>query len=81
MQVHYWAERSDREIDFVIQHEENVIPVEVKAGGDKKAATFKSYVNSKKPRYAVHFSERNLKKDGLFVNIPLYLAERFSACL
>jgi len=80
-QVHYWAERSDREIDFVIQHEENVIPVEVKAGGDKKAATFKSYVNSKKPRYAIRFSERNLKKDGLFVNIPLYLAERFSACL
>jgi predicted AAA+ superfamily ATPase len=79
--VHYWAERSDREIDFVIQHESEAIPVEVKAGGDKKAATFKSFVNAKKPRYAIRFSERNLRKDGAFVNIPLYLADRFAACL
>ena len=79
--VHYWAERSDREIDFVIQHESEAIPVEVKAGGDKKAATFKSFVNAKKPRYAIRFSERNLRKDGAFVNIPLYLADRFATCL
>jgi predicted AAA+ superfamily ATPase len=79
--VHYWAERADREIDFVIQHEDNAVPVEVKAGGDKKASSFKGFVNSRHPKFAIRFSERNLKKDGAFVNIPLYLAPRFSACL
>ena len=71
----------NREIDFVIQHGDNAVPVEVKAGGDKRASSFKGYVNSRKPKFAIRFSERNLKKDGAFVNIPLYLAPRFAACL
>ena len=79
--VHYWAERAGREIDFVIQCGDDVVPVEVKAGSDKRASSFKGYVNSRRPRFAIRFSERNLKKDGAFVNIPLYLAPRFSACL
>ena len=79
--VHYWAERADREIDFVIQHGENVVPVEVKSGGNKRASSFKGYVNSRKPKFAIRFSERNLKKDGAFVNIPLYLVSRFADCL
>ena len=79
--VHYWAERAGREIDFVIQCGDDVVPVEVKAGSDKRASSFKGYVNSRRPRFAIRFSERNLKKDGSFVNIPLYLAPRFSACL
>jgi len=79
--VHYWAERAGREIDFVIQYGSDVVPVEVKAGSDKRASSFKGYVNSRRPRFAIRFSERNLKKDGAFVNIPLYLAPRFSACL
>ena len=38
-------------------------------------------LNSRQKCAAIRFSERNLKKDGAFVNIPLYLAPRFSACL
>ena len=79
--VHYWAERADREIDFVIQHEDYAVPVEVKSGGDRKSPSFKGFVNSRHPKFAIRFSERNLKKDGAFVNIPLYLAPRFAACL
>ena len=77
----YWSEREEKEIDFVIQHEGEVIPVEVKSGEDRRATTFKNYVKMKRPRWAIRFSRRNLKKDGGFVNIPLYLAERFAACL
>jgi len=79
--VHYWAERAGREIDFVLQYEDNAVPVEVKSGGDKRASSFKGHVNSKKPKFAIRFSKRNLKKDGAFVNIPLYLAPRFAKCL
>jgi len=77
----YYAERSDREIDFVTQHRTEVMPIEVKAGMDKKCATFKSYVNGHRPRYAIRFSERNLRRDGAFTNVPLYLAPRYAAGL
>ncbi len=79
--AHYYSERSDREIDFVIQLGSEVIPIEVKAGEDKKGATFKSYVTQRHPLYAVRFSRHNLRKDGGFVNIPLYLAPKFEMCL
>ena len=78
--IHYYAERADREIDFVLQHSSVAVPVEVKAGEDRKAASFKAFVNSRHPRYAIRFSDRNLKQDGAFVNIPLYLASRFGDC-
>lgn len=72
----YYSERADREIDFVVQLGDQVVPIEVKAGRDKKGATFKSYVKEKKPPLAVRFSRRNLRKDGGFANVPLYLAPR-----
>ena len=75
--THYWSERTEREIDFVIQHGAEAIPVEVKAGKDRKSASFKTFVNTRSPKYAIRFSARNLKRDGGFVNIPLYLVERY----
>ena len=77
----YWSEREEKEIDFVIQYAGEIIPVEVKSGENRKASTFKNYEKEKCPKWAIRFSRRNLKRDGGFVNIPLYLAERFSACL
>ena len=79
--IWYYAERATREIDFVIQKDAGVVPIEVKAGRDKKGATFKTYVKEREPQCAIRFSTRNLRKDGGFVNIPLYLATKFDKCL
>ena len=76
----YWSEREEKEIDFVIQHEGEIVPVEVKSGEDRRATTFKNYVKAHSPKWAIRFSRRNLRKDGGFVNIPLYLVERFADC-
>lgn len=65
----------------MIQHDGEAVPIEVKAGTDKRCAAFKSFVNNRHPRHAIRFSARNLKKDGAFVNIPLYLVPRYAACL
>ena len=77
----YYAERASREIDFVIQHETAVVPVEVKAGQDREGATFKTYVKERAPQFAIRFSTRNLRKDGGFVNVPLYLAPAYEKFL
>jgi len=69
----FYAFAQEREIDFVLQHGENVIPVEVKSGENKKAVSFKSYIEKHKPETAVRFSAREYLKNGAITNIPLYL--------
>jgi predicted AAA+ superfamily ATPase len=70
----YYAFAQEREIDFILQHGESVIPIEVKSGGSKKAVSFKSYIDKHKPEAAVRFSVKEYLKNGAITNIPLYLA-------
>ena len=76
----YYSDRSG-EIDFVLQHGTEIVPVEVKGGEDKCAPSFKRYVNEHHPKYAVRFSRRNHRKDGEITNVPLYLASRLKDLL
>ena len=62
------------EIDFLIQNGMDIIPVEVKSGEEKSAASFKAYVKQREPRTAFRFSKREYVKDGGITNLPLYLA-------
>ena len=62
------------EIDFLIQNGMEIIPVEVKGGEEKSAASFKAYVKQRQPQTAIRFSKRGYVKDGEFTNLPLYLA-------
>ena len=71
----YFSDKNS-EIDFVIQHGAEIIPVEVKSGEDKSAPSFKRYVADRKPEYAVRFSKRGYRKDGYITNLPPYLARR-----
>ncbi len=77
---HYYSERSG-EIDFALQHETEIIPIEAKGGEDKSAPTFKKYVSEKQPVYAVRFSKRGYRKDGYITNMPLYLAVKMKELL
>jgi len=62
------------EIDFLLQVGQDIVPVEVKGGEDRHAATFKKYVAEYHPRAAVRFSQRGYLKNGEMTNMPLYLA-------
>ncbi|MCL1878492.1 MAG: AAA family ATPase [Defluviitaleaceae bacterium] len=62
------------EIDFLIQNGMKIIPIEVKAGDGKSAASFKSYIKQKQPQTALRFSKRGYVTDGAITNLPLYLA-------
>lgn len=62
----------DREIDFILQHGESIIPIEVKSGNTKKAVSFKSYIEKYKPEVAVRFTTKEYMKNGAITNIPLY---------
>lgn len=74
---HYYS-TTQSEIDFLIQYKADIVPIEVKAGEDKSATSFKNYIKTNKPNFAIKFSKMNYKKDGDFINIPLYLAAKIN---
>ncbi len=76
----YYSEKYG-EIDFVIQNGTEIIPVEVKAGEDKSAPSFKRYIAERHPENAIRLSKRGYRKDGEITNIPLYLAGRIRELL
>ena len=69
----YYSDKNN-EIDFVLQHGTEIIPVEAKGGEDKSAPSFKRYIREKHPLYALRYSKRGYRKDGEITNLPLYLA-------
>ena len=62
------------EVDFLIQKGTEVIPVEVKGGEGKSAASFKSFIKYRQPQAAIRYSKRGYATDGCITNLPLYLA-------
>jgi predicted AAA+ superfamily ATPase len=69
---HYYAYAQDREIDFIVQHGERIIPIEVKSGTSKAAVSFKSYIEKYRPEISVRFNTNEYLRNGAITNIPLY---------
>ncbi len=73
LQVHYWSsERGSSELDFVVQANSSVVPVEVKAAENLKAKSMKIYRDKFSPRLCVRTSMSDFRDEGWLVNIPLY---------
>lgn len=69
---YYSAENSRREIDFILQGAETVIPVEVKAEENLQAKSLKSYCAKYNPDYAVRTSMSDYREEDWMTNVPLY---------
>ena len=72
--IYYWAtDKNTAELEFVIQYNDEIIPVEVKSGKNVKSESLNIYRNEFSPARAVRAS---LKKfgiaDGLY-SAPLYM--------
>jgi len=71
--IGYWTnERSTSEIDFVVQEEGKVIPVEVKSGENLKAKSFRLFCEKYQPTKAIRTSLTHYKEEQWMTNIPLY---------
>ena len=68
----YYSDKNS-ELDFLIQYGTDIIPIEVKAGNEKIAPSFKKYIAENHPKYAIRLSKMGYRKDGEVINIPLYL--------
>ena len=65
----------------MVQHENAIIPIEVKSDENVKSRSLNVYRQKYNPEISVRYSLRNLQmKDGL-INIPLFLADYTSKLL
>lgn len=73
----YWA-NAQYEVDFIVQRENDIIPIEVKAGENVKATSIRNYYKlyENETQLIVRLSLRNLSLDGNVLNIPLFLADK-----
>ena len=68
----YWTSKSDAEIDFIIEKEGKVYPLEVKSGTSLNMKSLQSYSNKYNPELQLRCSPRNFIQSGSFINVPLY---------
>ena len=74
--IGYWTnDRSTSEVDFVIQEEGEVIPIEVKSGENLKAKSFRLFCEKYKPSKAIRTSLSDFKEESWMANVPLYAIE------
>lgn len=77
-QVFYWSsDTSIGELDFVIQNNDRVIPVEVKAEENLKAKSLKSFFEKFNPTMSVRTSMSDYREESWLVNVPLYAIDSF----
>lgn len=72
--TYYWESERGAEIDFIIQRDGQLIPVEVKSADNTRAKSLKVYMDAYKPAYAIKLSTKNFAFEDKKKIVPLYAA-------
>lgn len=76
--LYFWAreeKNSMAEVDFVINYNANIIPIEVKSGTTGSLKSLNLFMAEKKPKIAVRFWQNKLSFYNGILSIPLYMIE------
>lgn len=70
--TYYWESDRGAEVDFIIQKEGKIIPIEVKSADNTRAKSLNVYMAAYQPDYAIKISAKNFAfEDGKKI-VPLY---------
>lgn len=72
--TYYWESERGAEIDFIVQRDGQLIPIEVKAADNTKAKSLRVYMDTYQPAYAIKLSSKNFAFEDNKKIIPLYAA-------
>lgn len=73
----YWSSAATAEVEFVIQWDTDIIPIEVKAEGNISGNSLALYSKKYSPKFRVRFSMLNLQFNGGLLSSPTPLAAWF----
>ena len=71
---YYWTSNRGAEVDFVIQRDRRIIPVEVKSADNTRAKSLAVYINTYTPDYVIKLSTKNFGFEDGKKTVPLYAA-------
>ena len=74
---YYSSNESEVEIDFAVQTESRVIPIEVKAEENVKSKSLKTYIDKYPELKGLRISMLNYVDQGWMENLPLYAIEGY----
>ncbi len=72
--TYYWESERGAEIDFVIQRDGKLIPIEVKSADNTRAKSLRVYMDRFEPEYAIKLSAKNFGMEEGKKTVPLYAA-------
>jgi len=80
--VFYWGNTTGKaEVDFILQYDDGIVPVEVKSDLNKKSYNLNVYREIYKPKQAIRTSLNNFGIDKELYSIPLYRIKSFKEVL
>lgn len=71
----YWTSGNKAEVDFLLQYNNEIIPIEVKSDMNVRSKRLAVYRKKYNPVLSVRFSLKNLKYDDGLLNIPLFMTD------
>ncbi len=80
--MYYWHREtasSNAEVDYLVQNQEDIIPIEVKSSGKGSMQSMAVFLNEKKRTHGVRFSLENFGKVNDIEIFPLYAVGNFMA--
>ncbi|MFI3326763.1 MAG: AAA family ATPase [Clostridia bacterium] len=73
---YYWTSNNKAEVDFIVQCEDEIVPIEVKSETNVKARSLAEYRKKYEPNYSVITSMKSETNGSEILNIPLYLISK-----
>lgn len=75
--LYYWTGQDAAEVDFVVQEEGRVYPLEVKAGISVRSKSLLKFGERYRMDVLSRCTAHNLRQDGRILNYPLYCVDHF----
>jgi predicted AAA+ superfamily ATPase len=72
---HDWKSGNKAVVDFLVQHQNNIITFEVKSEENIRSKSLAFYRKDYNPPLSIRYSLRNLRQDEGLINIPLFLVD------
>lgn len=73
-EIYYWQLGNMYEVDFLINVDGDIIPIEVKASDNVTSKSLNYYIGRYKPKYSIRISTKNFGFENNIKSIPLYAA-------
>jgi predicted AAA+ superfamily ATPase len=71
--IYYWSsDTATAEIDFLLQNDDNIVPIEVKAEENLRAKSLQTFCGKYQVGNAIRISMSDYREQDWLVNVPLY---------